>query len=130
MWWPSRAKTRHEESGGDAFAGDVTKREGKASVAQHEEVVVVAVNGVSRATVAGEIHAGYFGMALGEEALLNLAGDLDLARDAFALGDFSGEAFEEFGVFEGRDQSASRWSGGVDGSFWCRALRIAWGRER
>ena len=68
---------------------------------EDEEVVVVAADGVSGTTIPGEVYAINFGIALRKEALLDLAGDLDLAGEAFALGDFGGEALEEFGVLEG-----------------------------
>ena len=68
-------------------------------VFKEEEVVVVSADCVGGAAVAGEVYSGDDGVGLGEEAFLNFAGDFDFAVDAFALGDFGGEIFEELGVF-------------------------------
>jgi hypothetical protein len=66
-----------------------------------KEVVVVATDCLCGAAVASEIDACHFRVALGEEAFLNLAGDLDLAGEPFPLGDLRREIFEELGIFEG-----------------------------
>ncbi len=101
------AEAGHEEGGGDAFAGDVAESEGEArrrraagTAGEKEEVVVVAADGLGGAAEAGEIDALEMGVDLREEALLDLAGDLNFAGDALAVSDLGGEVFEELGVFE------------------------------
>ena len=95
-------EVRHEQRGGDAFAGDVADDEAEAVVAEGEEVVVVAADVTGLDAEAGVVEGLERGQRLGEELGLDLLGDLellcgaafglDVVRCALALGlDLAGE---------------------------------------
>jgi len=69
----------HGESGGDAFAGDIAQGDSQFTLGEGEKIVVVAADAEGGAAASKIIEAGDFGKALGEETLLNFAGDFDFA---------------------------------------------------
>ena len=68
----------HEQSGGDAFAGDVADDEAEPLVAEGEEVVVVAADVAGLNADASVVEGLQRRESLREEAGLDLAGDLEL----------------------------------------------------
>ena len=80
----------HEKRGGDAFAGDVADDEAEALVAEGEEVVVVAADVAGLDADAGVVEGFERREGLGEEAGLNLLGDLELLGGAAFGLDFLG----------------------------------------
>ena len=101
-------KIGHEESGGDAFAGDVTDDEAEALVSEGEEVVVVAADVAGLNADAGVIEGVEGGEGLREEAGLDLFGDLEfLSCAAFGLDLLRGEQallFDLAGELVGADE--------------------------
>src|SRR5271168_616661 len=65
----------HEESGGDAFSGDVADDEAEAAAAEIEEVVVVTADLAGLNAKTGVFEGIERGLGLGEEACLNFLGD-------------------------------------------------------
>jgi hypothetical protein len=72
----------HQEGGGDALASDVTDDETEALVTEGEEVVVVAADVAGLDADAGVVEGVEWGKGLGEEAGLDLLGDLELLGGA------------------------------------------------
>jgi len=72
----------HEESGGDAFAGDVADDEAEAVVTEAEEVVIVATDLAGLMANAGVVECSELGEILRKEAGLDLLGNIDFLGGA------------------------------------------------
>ncbi len=74
----------HEESGGDAFAGDVADDQAETIGAEIEEVVIVAADGARGVAAAAIVEGRDRRTELGEKAALHFAGDFEfLSSTAF-----------------------------------------------
>ena len=68
-------KISHEESGGDAFAGNVGDNQAEAVGAEIEEVVIVTADGAGGKAAAAIVEGLDGGTQLGEKAALDFVGD-------------------------------------------------------
>jgi hypothetical protein len=101
----------HEESGGDAFAGDVADDEAEAAWAEIEKVVIVAAHSARWIAVAAIVERGDRGANLGEKAALDFAGDFEFLSSAAFEFEFGGVGaalgFESVGDFVEADEKES-----------------------
>ncbi len=98
----------HEQSGGDAFAGDVADEEAEAVGAEGEEIVVVAADVAGLDADAGVVEGLERGRGLREEPRLDFAGDLQLLFETAlgfdALGGGAALVFDEAAHFVGAEE--------------------------
>ena len=101
----------HEESGGDALAGNVSDDEAEAAGAEVEKVVIVAADGARGIAVTAIVERGNWGANLREKAALDFAGDFEfLGGTAVELEFGCGGAalgFEGVGDFVEADEEES-----------------------
>src|SRR6266571_840663 len=71
----------HQESGGDAFSGDVADDEAEALLTEIEEVIITAADFASLDAKAGILKSFQGRLPLGEEPGLNLFGDFEFLGD-------------------------------------------------
>ena len=71
-------KIRHQESRGDALAGDVADNQAETVGAEVKEVVVVAADRASRVAMAGVVEPADWRTNLREKAALDFVGDFEL----------------------------------------------------
>jgi hypothetical protein len=104
-------KIGHEESGGDAFAGNVADDEAEAVGAEIEEVVIIAAYGARGITMAGLVERLDRRTGLREKTALDFVGDFEFLGGAafkFELGgDGAALGFESVGDFVETDQGES-----------------------
>src|SRR5579859_3734021 len=83
-------KIGHEESGGDAFAGNVGDDQAEAVGAEIEKVVIVAADGARGEAAATIIERVDRGTELGKETALDFVGDFELLDGAAFGFEFGG----------------------------------------
>jgi hypothetical protein len=125
-------KIGHKESGGDAFAGDVTDDEAEAAGTEIEKVVIVATDSARWIAVTAIVERGDRGANLGEKATLDFAGDFEFLGSAAIEFEFGGvgaalgfegvsdfvEAHEREGIAVGI--SEARGDAAPDGGFFAK----------
>ena len=98
----------HEQSGGDAFAGNVADDEAEAIGAEVEEIVIVAADGARGKAVAGIVERADGRTELREEAALDFVGDFEFLGGAAFGFEFGGGGaalgFEGVGDFVEADE--------------------------
>src|SRR5258705_6027963 len=80
-----RMQRRHQQSGCGALTGDVTQRNHEATVLSLDEVVIVAADFVTRETDPLKFISGNLRWGRRLKTLLDLAGQLQFALQAFAI---------------------------------------------
>jgi len=82
----------HQQSGGDAFAGDVADDQAKPVLAEIEEVEIISSNFAGGMAQAGVFEGFGLGMDLWEQARLHLLGDFHFLGSAAIGFEFLGES--------------------------------------